>query len=84
MCFFTETQQEPATEGRIILQHAHLSDHAVPLAVNVLAMSPVGDQVEVIGEAYDLGQPLQDVDAEPFAAVLHGHGALHHQTDART
>lgn len=55
-----------------IIKCNDLSDHAVPLSVYVLAMSAVGDQVEVISKADDLGQPLEDVDAETFAAVLHG------------
>lgn len=49
-----------------------LSDHAVPNAVDFLAVLPVGDEVKVVGEAHDLGQPLQDVDAEALAALFHG------------
>lgn len=45
-------------------------------------MPPVGHQVKVVGEAHDLGQTLQDVNAEAFAAVLHGYGTFHHQTEA--
>lgn len=59
----------------------YLSDHAVPLPVDVLAVPAVGHQVQVVGEAHDLGQPLQHVDAEAFAAVLHGPGAVHHQAE---
>lgn len=58
----------------------HLSDHAVPLSIDVLSMPPIGHQVQVIGETHNLCQSLEDVDAEAFAAVLHGPGAIHHQT----
>lgn len=44
-------------------------------------MPPIGHQVEVIGETHYFGQSLEDVDAEPFAAVLHGPGAIHHQAE---
>lgn len=53
-----------------------LSDHAVPNAVDLLPVLPVGDEVKVVGEADDLGQPLEDVDAEALAALFHGGGAF--------
>lgn len=62
----------------------YLSNHAVPLSVDVLAVPPVGHQVKVVGETDDFCQTLQDVDAEPFAAVLQGATSLHHQTETTT
>lgn len=59
----------------------HLSDHAIPLPINVLSMPPVGHQVKVVGETHNFCQSLEDVDAEPFAAVLHGPVGIHHQTE---
>lgn len=59
----------------------YLSHHAVPLAVDVLPVPPVGHQVKVIGEAHNFGQSLEDVYAESFAAVLHGPGAVQQQTE---
>lgn len=59
----------------------HLSNHAVPLPVNVLPVPSVGHQVQVVGEAHNFGESLEDVDAEAFAAVLHGPGAVHHQAE---
>lgn len=49
---------------------AHLSDHAVPGPVDLLAVFAVGDQIEVVRELYLLGDLLEDVDAETFAAAL--------------
>lgn len=48
----------------------HLSDHAVPGPVDLLAVFAVGDQIEVVRELYLLGDLLEDVDAETFAAAL--------------
>lgn len=48
----------------------HLSHHAVPGAVDLLAVFAVGDQVEVVGELHHLGDFLQDVDTETFAAAF--------------
>lgn len=48
----------------------HLSHHAVPRPVDLLAVLPVGNQVEVVGELDRLGDLLQDVDAEALAAAL--------------
>lgn len=48
----------------------HLSHHAVPRPVDLLAVFPVGDQVKVVGELDRLGDLLQDVDAETLAAAL--------------
>lgn len=61
--------------------HPHLSHHAVPLPIDVLPVPPVGHQVKVVGETHNLCQPLEDIDAETFAAVLHGSAALHHQAE---
>lgn len=49
---------------------SHLSHHAVPRPVDLLAVFPVGDQVKVVGELDRLGDLLQDVDAEALAAAL--------------
>ena len=54
-----------AAEGR-----TYLSNHAVPYIVDLLAVFPIGDQVEVIRELDVPRYLLQDVDAEPFAALL--------------
>lgn len=62
----------------------YLSNHAVPLAIDVLSVPPVGHQVKVVGETHDFGQPLEDVDAEAFAAVLQRSTSLHHQTETTT
>lgn len=62
----------------------YLSDHAVPLAVDVLSVPAVGHQVKVVGETHYFRQSLQDVDAEAFAAVLEGSASLHHQTETTT
>lgn len=51
-------------------QDPHLSHHAVPRPVDLLAVFPVGDQVKVVGELDRLGDLLQDVDAETLAAAL--------------
>lgn len=59
---------------------SHLSDHAVPLPVNVLPVPAVSHQVKVVGEAHNLSQAFQHINAEAFAAVLHGSCSLHHQT----
>lgn len=48
----------------------HLSHHAVPRPVDLLAVFAVGDQVKVVGELDRLGDLLQDVDAETLAAAL--------------
>ena len=48
----------------------HLSDHAIPCPVNLLAMFTIGDQVEVICKLDRLGDLLQDVYTETLAAAL--------------
>lgn len=48
----------------------HLSDHAVPRPVHLLAVFAVCNQVEVVRELHRLGDFLQDVDAETFAAAF--------------
>ena len=39
-------------------------------------MLPIGHEVKVISEANDLGQSLEDIDAEALTALLHGSHAL--------
>ena len=39
-------------------------------------MLPIGHQVQVIGEADNLGQSLQDVNAEALAALFQGSHTL--------
>ena len=39
-------------------------------------MLPIGHEVKVISEANDLGQSLEDIDAEALTALLHGGHAL--------
>lgn len=53
-----------------------LPNHAVPNPINFLPVLPIGHQVKVVGEADNLGQSLEDVDAEALAALLHGSHAL--------
>lgn len=48
----------------------HLSNHAVPCPINLLAVFAVGDQVQVVSELDRLGDLLQDVNTETFAAAL--------------
>lgn len=43
-------------------------------------MPSVGHEVKVVGETYNLCQPLEHIDAEAFAAVLLGPVSLHPQT----
>lgn len=48
-----------------------LLDHAVPLSLLVLrAVFVIGHQPDLVGEAQDAGQLLQQVDAKPFKAVV--------------
>lgn len=47
--------------------------HSIPHVVNLFPVLPIGHQVEVVGELHSPGQLLQDVDAEPLAALLHIH-----------
>lgn len=61
----------------------HLPDHPIPLSVYVLPMPAIGHQVKVIGETHNFCQSLEDVDAEAFAAVLHGVYAFQHHTVVR-
>lgn len=49
----------------------HLSHHAVPRSVDLLAMFAISDQVKVIGELDRLGDLLQDVNAEALTAALY-------------
>lgn len=48
----------------------HLSNHAVPCPINLLAVFAVGDQVQVVSELDRLGDLLQDVNTETFAAAF--------------
>lgn len=48
----------------------HLSNHAIPCPINLLAVFAVGDQVEVISKLDRLGDLLQDVNTETLAAAL--------------
>lgn len=59
----------------------HLSNHPVPLPINVFSMPPIGHEVKVVGKTHNFRQSLEDVDAKAFAAVLHGPCALNHQTE---
>lgn len=48
----------------------HLSDHAVPHVVDLLAVFSIRDQVEVVSELDVPGYLLQNVDAEALAALF--------------
>lgn len=48
----------------------HLSHHAVPCSIDLLAMFAIGHQIQVVREFDGLGDLLQDVDAEPLTAAL--------------
>lgn len=54
-------------KGRML---PHLSHHAVPRPIDLLAVFSIGDQVKVVGELDRLGDLLQDIDAETLAATL--------------
>lgn len=49
----------------------HLSHHAIPRSIDLLAVFAISDEVKVVGELDRLGDLLQDVDAETFAATLY-------------
>lgn len=51
-------------------KYAHLSNHAIPCPIDLLAVFSVGDQIEVVSELYLLGDLLQDVNTETFTAAL--------------
>lgn len=53
-----------------LLKSSHLSHHAVPHIVDLLAVLPVGHQIKVVGELHVPSDFLQDVDAEAFAALF--------------
>lgn len=55
----------------LLPNRTYFPNHAIPLVVDLLPVLPVGHQVEVVGELDGLGEFLQDVDAEAFAALLH-------------
>lgn len=61
-------------------KRSHLTDHPVPLSVYVLPMPAICHQVEVVGETHNFGQSLEDIDAETFAAMLHGVYSFQHHT----
>lgn len=63
------TQQETQDDKGHRLS-PHLSHHAIPGPVDLLAVFAVSDQVEVVGELDWLGDLLQDVNAETFTATL--------------
>lgn len=65
---FRKVKKKKILEGHLA---TYLSNHAVPHAVNLLPMLSIGDQVEVISEAHNLGQALEDVNAEALAALFH-------------
>lgn len=48
----------------------HLSNHAVPRAIDLLAVFAVGHQVKVVGELDSLGDLFEDVYAEALATAL--------------
>lgn len=48
----------------------HLSHHAVPGPVDLFAMLPICDQVQVVRKLDRFGDLLQDVDAEALTATL--------------
>lgn len=62
----------------------YLSNHAVPLSINVFSVPSIGHEVKVVGKTYNFCQPLEDIDAEAFAAVLLGPSSLHPQTERTT
>lgn len=49
----------------------HLSHHAIPRPIDLLAMFAISDEVKVVGELDGLGDLLEDVDAETLAATLY-------------
>lgn len=49
----------------------HLSHHAIPRSIDLLAMFAVRDQVKVIGELDRLCDLLQDVNAETLTATFY-------------
>lgn len=63
--------REPRPPSSLGRGWSYLSNHAVPHAVDYLAMLAVGDKIEIVGETQSLSQTLQDVDAKSFAAALY-------------
>lgn len=49
----------------------HLSHHAIPRSIDLLAMLAIRDQVKVIGELDRLSNLLQDVNAETLTATFY-------------
>lgn len=68
-----ECNKHNVSEGELLKSHLapYLPHHAVPHAVNLLPMLSIGDQIEVISEAHNLGQTLEDVNAKALAALFH-------------
>lgn len=62
----------------------YLSNHAVPLSIDVFSVPSIGHEVKVVGKTHNFCQSLEDVDAEAFAAMLQGPGSLHPQTGTTT
>lgn len=62
----------------------YLSNHAVPLSIDVFSVPSIGHEVKIVGKTYNFCQPLEDIDAEAFAAVLLGPSSLHPQTERTT
>lgn len=68
-----ERNKHNDSEGELQKGHLalYLPHHAIPHAVNLFSMLSIGDQIEVISEAHNLGQTLEDVNAEALAALFH-------------
>ncbi len=54
----------------IISKETNISNHAIPCAVDLFAMLPIGHQVEIIGEFYRLGDLFEDVYTEALATAF--------------
>jgi len=48
----------------------HLSNHAIPCAVDLFPMLPIGHQVEIVGEFYRLCNLFEDVYTEALATAF--------------
>lgn len=62
------TKKDTHTENKF---SPHLSHHAIPRPIDLLAMFAICNQVKVIGELDRLGNLLQDVNAETLTATLY-------------
>lgn len=72
------------TFSKIDVLFFYLSNHAVPLSIDVFSVPSIGHEVKVVGKTHNFCQPLEDIDAEAFAAVLLGPSSLHPQTERTT